>query len=82
MAEICVLADGRRVKYSLKRRDRDPFYLVVFRGPDGKRKERSTQEANQKRARDAAAAIIRDEYTPSGSSRSPGSRRSPSWSGT
>ena len=63
MAEVCVLADGRRIKYSLKRRpERDPYYLVVFRGTDGSRKERSTQERSEKRARDAAAAIVRDEY--------------------
>lgn len=64
MAEICVLVDGRRVSYSLKRRGRDPFYLACFRGPDGGRKERSTHEPNEKRARDAAVSIIRDEFAP------------------
>ena len=32
MAEVCVLADGRRVKFSLKRRDRDPYFLIWLRG--------------------------------------------------
>lgn len=62
--EVCVLPDGRRVGYSLKRRGRDPFYLAVFRGPDGRPRERSTKEPNQKRARDATIALIIDEYTP------------------
>ncbi len=65
MADVCVLADGRRIKFSLKRRaGRDPYYLAVFRGLDGSRKERSTQERNEKRAKDAAAVMIRDEYAP------------------
>jgi hypothetical protein len=63
--ETCVLSDGRRVKYSLKQREgRDPFYLVVFRGADGKRKERSSGEANQKRAKDSAVAIIVRDFEP------------------
>jgi hypothetical protein len=36
----------------------------VFAGPDGNRKEKSTQEANQKRAKDSAVAIIVQEYQP------------------
>ncbi|WP_435017984.1 site-specific integrase [Tundrisphaera sp. TA3] len=64
MAEVCVLADGRRVKYSLKQRERDPCYLVTFRGPDGKPKERSTQERNKKRAAESAIAVIRSAYEP------------------
>jgi len=51
-----------RVSYALKRRDRDPSYLVCFRGPDGKRKERSTREPNQKRAHEAANGIIKRAY--------------------
>lgn len=61
---ICVLEDGRRVGFSLKRRKRDPNYLVRFRGPDGLSKERSTKEGNERRAEDAAAVIIRDTYAP------------------
>ena len=64
MAEACVLADGRRVKFSLKRRDRDPFFLVCFQGADGKRKERSTDEGNKRRAADSAITIIKNEYDP------------------
>ncbi len=62
--QVCVLDDGRRVKFSLKKRNRDRFYLVNFRGPDEKPKERSTKESNKKRASDAAVVIIKDEYTP------------------
>lgn len=64
MSEVCVLDDGRRVRFSLKRRERDPFYLTSFRGADGKRKELSTKEANKKRAADAAIVLIRDAFTP------------------
>src|SRR4051794_20776266 len=64
MSEVCVLDDGRRVRFSLKRRRRDPFCLVVFRGPDGLRKERSTGERNRRRAKDSAALIIREGYAP------------------
>ena len=59
---VCALQDGRRVKYYLKKRDRDPCYLVVFRTPSRRVRERSTLEQNKKRAEDAAIAIIRDEY--------------------
>lgn len=64
MREVCVLEDGRRVRYTLKKRSRDPFYLVVFNGTDGRAKERSTGERGRKRALDAALAIIREEYRP------------------
>ena len=60
---VCELADGARVRYSLKKRERDPCYLVCFRGADRKRKERSTKEHNQKRAHDAALAIIKRTYS-------------------
>ena len=63
-SEVCVLDDGRRVRFSLKKRNRDPCYLVSFRGPDGKRKERSTKEKNKKRATDSAVVVIKDEYAP------------------
>jgi hypothetical protein len=62
--EVCVLSDGRRVKYSLKKRERDPYFLIVFTGPDGKRKERSAEEANRKRARESAVTLIVQEYEP------------------
>lgn len=60
--QVCILDNGRRVKFSLKKRRRDPFYLVAFRGPDGKRIERSTKEENKKRASDGAVVIIREEF--------------------
>ncbi len=63
-SQVCVLSDGRRVSFYLKRRSRDPYYLACFRGPDRIRKERSTKEANKRRATDAAIAIVTQEYTP------------------
>src|SRR5437660_7605197 len=61
---ICILAGGRRVPFSLKGRTGDPFYFVCFRSPAGRRLERSTKETSQKRAVDAAEALIRQEYEP------------------
>ena len=63
-SEVCVLDDGRRVRFSLKMRGRDPYYLASFRGPDGQRKERSTREANKKRAIDAAVVLVKEAYSP------------------
>ncbi len=60
----CILDDGCRVKFSLKKRERDPYHLVLFRGTDGLPKERSTKEKNQKRAIDAAIVIINNNYCP------------------
>ena len=62
MGYFCDLPDGRRIAYTLKRRERDPYYLVCFAGPDRKRKERTTKAANLKRAQLAAAAIIREAF--------------------
>ena len=58
------MSDGRRVKFTLKRRNRDPYYLVYFRSPDGRPKEKSTSEPNKRRATDAAIVIINEEYAP------------------
>ena len=63
-SEVCVLDDGQRVRFSLKKRERDPYYLVSFKGPDGGRKELSTKEANKRRATDAAVLLIRLSFTP------------------
>lgn len=63
-AEVCVLADGRRVKYRVDRRKSSPCYYVYFEGPDGRRREISTKETNLKRARDSAAAVITQEFQP------------------
>jgi hypothetical protein len=52
-----------RGNYCLKKRERDPFYLVTFRGPKRLRKELSTKEANKKRAIDAAVVLIRVAFT-------------------
>jgi integrase len=63
--EVCILPDGRPVKFLLQQRaGRDPFYNVRFVDPDKRRIERSTKCASLKGARDAACRIIRDEYTP------------------
>ena len=62
--ETCILSDGRRVKFSLKKRRRDPYYLVYFRDPEGRPKERSTSEANKRRATDSAIVIISEEFRP------------------
>ena len=62
--EICVLSDGRRVKYRLDKRKSSPSYYVYFEGPDGKRREISTKEPNQKRARESGVALIAQEFEP------------------
>jgi integrase len=56
---ICVLDGGRRVRFFLKRRDRDPKFHACFRGPDGKRRELSTREKNRKAAFEVAVSLIR-----------------------
>jgi site-specific recombinase XerC len=63
-SQVCILDNGLRVRFSLKRRGRDPFYLVSFRSEDGKRKERSTKEHNKRRACDSAVAVIKSVYSP------------------
>ena len=70
-SEICVLDDGQRVRFSLKKRERDPCYLVTFRGPERLRKELSTKEANKKRATDAAIVLIREASAPDRSPEKP-----------
>ncbi len=72
--EVFVLDDGRRVRFSLKKRDRDPCYLVSFKGPDGGRKELSTKEANNRRAVDASVLLIRTAFMPKGDP-----PKNPSW---
>ena len=73
-SEVCVLDGGQRVRFSLKKRERDPFYLVSFKGPDGRRKEHSTKESNKRRATDAAVVLIRSAFTPKADAPS-----NPSW---
>jgi hypothetical protein len=58
------LADGRPLKFLLQKRERDPFWIVRFRSPDGNRIERSTSETSKPKAEVAAAALIRAEYQP------------------
>src|SRR5262249_24882771 len=59
---VCALQDGKRVRFYLKKRERDPFYLVVSRTQSGRVREISAAATNKKRAEDAAVAIIRDDY--------------------
>jgi len=61
-SEVCTLDDGRRVRFSLKKRAGRPWLFVCFDGPGGERKERSTREKNRKRAQEAALAVIREAY--------------------
>ncbi len=56
------LADGRLVKYRVDSRPGEPFYFVYFRGPDGRRLERSAGEGSRKRALEEAVRIIKEEY--------------------
>lgn len=63
-SEVCILDDGRRVRFALKRRERDPYYLVSFRGLDGVRKELSTRELNKNRATDAAIVLVKEAFSP------------------
>jgi hypothetical protein len=63
-SEICELFDGRRIRFSLNKRDGRPAYFVYFRLPDGRRAETSTKETNRRRAQDAAIAIIQEAYAP------------------
>jgi integrase len=73
-SEVCVLGDGRRVRFSLKKRERDHYYLASFKGPDGRRKELSTKEGNKRRATDAAIVLIRLAFAPEREA-----MRNPSW---
>lgn len=62
-AETCELPDRRLIPYYLKKRGRDKYYFACFKGPDGRRVERSTREpTNQRRAKASAVNIIRDAY--------------------
>ena len=64
----CQLPSGEQIPFTLKRRQRDPFYLICFRGPNPKkpgemaRLEKTSKAANKKRAEEAAPAIIRKAY--------------------
>jgi hypothetical protein len=61
---VVILADGHRVKFTLKKRPGQPHYFVVFRDRDNERLERSTKECNKKRATDSAAQKIKEAYDP------------------
>jgi integrase len=61
---VCILPDSRRVTFRVSLRDGQAHYLAFFRGPDGRRLEKSTKETSQKRAIEAAHQIILEEYQP------------------
>jgi hypothetical protein len=61
---VCILPDNRRVTFRVSLRDGQPSYLVFFRGPDGRRLEKTTNERSQKRAIDAAQQVILQEHQP------------------
>ncbi len=60
---VVELAEGRRVRFTIKPRPNEPNYFVVFRGLDGRRVERSTKESSRKRAEEEAVKIIRQAYS-------------------
>jgi integrase len=55
---------GRFVGYSLIKRQNDPTYTVYFRLPTGERRKRDTNQTGMDRAKQAAVAIIDEEYAP------------------
>jgi integrase len=61
---VCILPDNRRVTFRVSLRDGQECYLAFFRGPTGRRLEKTTKEKSQKRAIDAAQQIILQEYQP------------------
>jgi hypothetical protein len=60
--EFVTLPSGKRVGYRVALRPFQPFLFVYFRGPDGRRHERSTGERRKVPARNRAWAIIEEEY--------------------
>jgi hypothetical protein len=69
-ATLLRLPNGLAARYVLKRRERDPFYLVSFLGPDGRRREKSTGHSAQRLARRAAHDLISQTFEVSPSPRS------------
>jgi hypothetical protein len=59
------VARGQHVGCNLKKRDNDPCYDVYYRGINGRRLERDTQQTAAQRAHESAHAIIDAEYAPS-----------------
>lgn len=57
-----VILKGTRIYYHLKKRTRDPFYLIRFKGPSGKWHEKSTKTTNAKTAHLAAETIIQEMF--------------------
>jgi integrase len=52
------------IGFSIKMRANDPCYFAYFRGPDGKRLERDTNQTGMIKAIEAARVIIEKEYAP------------------
>jgi integrase len=58
------VSHGRHVGYNLKKRGNDPCYFLYFRGLDGRRLERDTQQTAIQKAHTAGHATIDAEYAP------------------
>ena len=56
------LPTGQKIGYRLALRPYQPFLFVYFRGPDGKKHERSTGERRKLPAQKRALGIIEEEY--------------------
>lgn len=56
------LPTGQKIGYRLALRPYQPFLFVYFRGPDGKKHERSTGERRKFPAQKRALGIIEEEY--------------------
>ena len=64
--ESFVLQDYGVIKFSLLLRHPEPYWTVRFRGPDGRRLERSTGKTKRGDAVDVAPAVILKAYKPEG----------------
>jgi hypothetical protein len=60
----CELPGGARVRYSLKKRPGSPFYFVVFRDGENRRRELTTGEKAKHAAEDAAPVIVLSGFAP------------------
>lgn len=59
----CDLPDGRRIRFSLKKRPNSDCYFVCFRDADNRRRELTTGERAKHAAEDVAPEKIRKDYS-------------------
>src|SRR5258708_5087987 len=69
--ESFVLQDYGVIKFSLLLRHPEPYWTVRFRGPDGRRLERSTGKTKRGDAVGVAPAVILKAYKPEGQTAAP-----------